>query len=94
MYYQAYSILDTKTGIHTPPMFFHHPAIAYRTVVASMNGTDLGRYPADYVLLRVGEYDDQTGRMMAAAPENLGTVAAIAAMFPEAPRPASNVEQN
>lgn len=63
MEYIAFSLLDTKTGIHHPPFYVAHIGIAIRTVkdVASDLGTSIGRHPADYMLVRLGTFDDANG---------------------------------
>lgn len=59
----VYSIFDLKTVTYSPPFYAVTNGSAVRMVqdvVADLN-TALGRHPKDYVLYRLGEWDDQTG---------------------------------
>lgn len=75
----AYSLLDTKTGIFNTPFFMAHTGQAVRACIDL--GTDLsttvGRHPADYMLVKLGTFDDVTGDLHRQPPESLGTVASM-----------------
>lgn len=75
MILQAFALLDTKTGIHHAPWFMAHFGAAIRAVqdLASDMDTVVGRHPADYCLMELGTFDDQTGRLEPCAPRSLGT---------------------
>jgi len=79
MILNAYAVLDNKVGVFSSPFFCHHDAIAKRSLYeASANAeTMLARYPTDFTLFRVGQFDDANGVLLACTPENLGTVSAI-----------------
>lgn len=64
MLLRAFTVLDVKTGIHNVPFFVPHPGIAHRMFadLAGDMSTSIGRHPADYVLVEIGSYDDNTGR--------------------------------
>lgn len=81
MILNAYSILDTQTGIWSQPWFLVHDAVAYRSVmdIASDANTTLARHPNDYVLYGIGDFDDSIGTMRPSEPRNLGVVSAILA---------------
>lgn len=88
MILKAFSLLDTKTGAFGTPFFMHHAAAAIRACV-DLGGdlsTTVGRHPADYALVEVGTFDDQTGVLHAIPPHNLGTVAGFLPT-PQAPQP-------
>lgn len=76
MILQAYSVLDAKTGVFSPPFFTHHPANAIRMItdVASDLSTLIGRHPADYVLYQIGTWDDSTAHYEGQSPASLGSV--------------------
>lgn len=65
MILHAFCILDTKTGIHNAPFFVPHPGAAVRAFkdLATDLSTQIGRHPADFTLICIGQFDDQTGRM-------------------------------
>lgn len=76
----AYALLDTKSGIYSAPWFFPHDSYAIRAVVEL--GRDVtsmvGKYPADFVLCRLGTFDDVVGCLASPVPVvSLGLVAAL-----------------
>lgn len=75
----AFAMYDTKVGMFGPPFFFQHRGQALRAAleVASDPQTTIGRHPADFCLFEIGFYDDQTGRMEAVNPVNMGVVASL-----------------
>lgn len=76
---RAFAVLDTKTGAFALPFFTHHVAMAMRMIYEAVSDerSSLAKYPADYVLYAIGEFDDATGAFGNHAPENHGTAAAI-----------------
>lgn len=69
MIYGVYSIYDKKALIYNPPYFAHNDGTAVRIVADSMaQGTSLARHPADYAVFKVGEFNDQTGGIVATTP--------------------------
>lgn len=79
MFLKLYTVLDTKTGSHSPPMAMQLDPMAVRTIINAAENSDLGRFPNDYCLLRIGEFDDQTAQVLSSPPVNLGTVSALLA---------------
>lgn len=81
MFLKAYSLLDTKTGAYFPPVFLQADAVALRHVFEySMDrNSDLSKYPSDFVLYRIGEFDNSVGQLFATTPVNLGSVSSIIA---------------
>jgi hypothetical protein len=79
MIVSAYSILDTKTGAYAMPFFLHHDALAIRAVIGVCREADspISQYSEDYVLYKIGHYDDNLGLLTSCRPENLGNCAAI-----------------
>lgn len=76
MILKAFSLLDTKTGIFNTPFFLPHVGQAIRACMdlgQDMN-TTVGRHPADFQLVELGTFDDQSGVMVAQLPLQLGTV--------------------
>lgn len=70
MHLFAYSIFDRKSLTYHTPFFQHADGAAVRMLsdLVSDNGTSVGRHPGDYVLYRIGAYDDQKGELSGFAP--------------------------
>lgn len=66
----AYSIFDNKALVYNVPWFQPTDGAATRILsdLANDVATNIGRHPGDYVLYRVGRYDDATGLMTATEP--------------------------
>lgn len=58
-----YGIKDTKAMAFNQPFLMVNDQVAIRSVkaVAADKQTELGKYPEDYELWSLGEYDDKTG---------------------------------
>lgn len=84
---KVFSLLDTKTGIYNAPFFMAHIGLAVRAVaeLAADLNTTVGRHPADFMLVDLGSFDDQTGAFRTSVPVSLGT----AVSFLEHDRPRS-----
>jgi hypothetical protein len=61
---KAFSLLDIKAGFYSPLFFMQHAAQAVRAAaeLGSDPQTTVGRHPADYQLVELGTFDDQTGQ--------------------------------
>lgn len=70
MILNAYSIYDRKALQYHPPFYASTDGSAARTFSELVNDTNtsIGRHPADYVLYRVGQYDDQKGQLIPISP--------------------------
>lgn len=64
---KAYSIYDSKTGVYSTPFYALTKGEAIRSFTDSCNDnkTMLFRYPDDYTLFEVGEFDDLKGCFIA-----------------------------
>lgn len=62
----AFSIYDRKSLQYHPPFFASAPGQAVRNLQDLVNdaNTTIGRHPGDYVLFRIGAYDDSNGSML------------------------------
>lgn len=62
----AYCIYDRKAVIFHAPFFSHADGSAARSFadLANDRSTTVGRHPADYVLYRIGEFDDASGQLL------------------------------
>lgn len=78
----VYAIFDSKVVAYLQPFFMRAHGEAVRAVCQAANdpNTNFCRYPADFTLFQVAEYDDSTGAFMKLdAYVNLGNVAALKA---------------
>jgi len=76
----VYSVLDTKTGIFCRPFFMPNDAAALRDLqfAAADLSTDVGRYPSDFNLFRIGSFQDVTGLITPEpAPVSLGLASTL-----------------
>lgn len=66
----AYSIYDRKALIYSPPFFSATDGTAMRSFAQAANdlNTNIGRFPADFVLYRVGQFNDAKGIMLPESP--------------------------
>ncbi|AZL82695.1 nonstructural protein [Apis mellifera associated microvirus 24] len=64
MNYKLFSVRDAKSEIFHPPWFKLTHGEAERDFRSAVNDekTNLNKYPEDYDLYYVGEYDDNSGR--------------------------------
>lgn len=76
---EIYTLHDTKTGGWRVPFFCHFEAEAVRQVVQAVSDdrTELHRFPSDFILYRIGTYDEATGVVSAASPVNLGASSSL-----------------
>lgn len=70
----VYSINDIKTGIFYPPMICHNHADALRTGTRIFTGqNEMAQFPADYKIMCIGTFDDQTAEIVSHKPEFLAS---------------------
>lgn len=75
MRHKVYSVYDSKALVYMLPFYARADGEAVRMFEASIAspGHQFARSPADYTLVAIGEYDDDTARFMQFdALENLG----------------------
>lgn len=84
MIHYVFSLYDNKAQFFSPPWFFPHPGQAIRTVIdiGGDRSTLPGKYPEDFILFRIGTFNDSTGVYEGEPPLNLGTVGSL---LPRAP---------
>lgn len=60
-----YSILDKKAGVYSSPFSAMNAEVACRMVCTSMSdpNSNLGKFPDDYQVWCIGEFDDTTGNI-------------------------------
>lgn len=61
---KAFAVLDSKTGVFSQPIFAPTTEDATRIFdeLTSQESTQFYKFPEDYILFELGEYDDQSGR--------------------------------
>lgn len=66
----AYSVYDRKALQYHAPFFAVADGSAVRSFqdLANDNNTTVGRHPGDYVLYKVGTYDDAKGALLPLSP--------------------------
>lgn len=64
------SIFDRKVNAYGPPMFFRTKGEAIRSFMDAVAGKDspMRRYPDDYFMAYIAEFDDSTGEFLNSKP--------------------------
>lgn len=76
------SIYDTKAACFNTPFFTRNEAMAVRSFEAEVRreGSDFNRFPGDFSLFTLGEYDDENGSFIPSrAPVSVVSALAILA---------------
>jgi len=62
---KVYSVYDSKAEAYLPPIFFPTDAAAVRAFGSAVSSPDhdFCKYPEDYTLFAVGEWDEQKGEL-------------------------------
>jgi len=70
-----YSIYDTKAQSYLPPFFLQNDALALRLIKNTVTNPEhqFSQNAEDYVLFKLGTFDDSTAKMEITAPESLAT---------------------
>lgn len=72
----AYSLRDMKADSFQAPFFVPNETAARRLipVLAQNPNSDVGRYPADFMMYRIGSLDTDTGFLSSESPSEICTV--------------------
>ncbi|QXP08260.1 MAG: nonstructural protein [Arizlama microvirus] len=73
---QIFSVYDSKTKVYGQPNFLLNKGTALRAWQEAANDkqSNIGKYPADFTMFNIGEWDDETGTLtMHMVKENLGS---------------------
>lgn len=73
---KVFSVYDVKAQTYANPFLFTHKGEAIRAFMtgATDKSTSLNKYPSDYKLYYLGEFDDQSGKLHSIPnPEYLNT---------------------
>lgn len=73
MKFNAYTIYDRKALQYHAPFFTHTDGSAVRSFADLANdlNTQIGRHPSDYVLYRVGQYEDNSAVLIGHEPAHV-----------------------
>lgn len=91
---KLYSIRDNKSGVYQAPSHAVNDVVVMRslqTVLREGNNL-LSRYPGEFDLYQVAEFDDESGTAMP-LPQGNRHVCTIAALVPSIPEPTQLVER-
>lgn len=71
---KAYAIMDLKMKLFNSPFFTQNSAVATRMFADSVNGENnvVTKHPEDFALYEIGEFDPESGLLVASHPVNLG----------------------
>lgn len=71
----AYAVFDKKALSYNRPFFVHNDQVAKRIFVNEVANpdSDLSHNPEDFILYRIGSYDDQSGELVGGALDQLLT---------------------
>lgn len=63
MKHHIFTIFDSAAEAYLPPFILHAEGIAIRTFTDCVNDPShqFSKHPADYTLLKIGEFDDSKG---------------------------------
>lgn len=72
---KVYSIFDLKAETYSQPFYAMNDALAQRifTDVARDTETNIARHPMDFVLMRIGSFDTNTGCLTSDEPLSFGS---------------------
>lgn len=76
---RVYSVFDSKAAYYGTPFFSSTDGMAVRSFGDAVNDrmTTLFKHPEDFTLYRIGEFDDQLGRVLPTTPEPIVTAASL-----------------
>lgn len=87
MILNTYALLDTKAGFFGPPFFCQSHGEAMRVCMeaASDMRSTIARYPNDFTLYFIGQYDNTSAFLKSEHPESLGVVGTMLPRQPALP---------
>lgn len=86
MRHKAFAVRDSKLGVFRPPFWTPHTGQALRSLQEAVNdhNTEVAKYPDDFQLFEVGEFDDETGLLYPhESPRQIATAAEYVKRAPE-----------
>jgi len=74
---EIFTVYDSKAEAYLQPFFLKTKALALREITDAANNPEhqFGKYPEDYVLFHLGQYDEDKGMFTQdEAPQSMGVV--------------------
>lgn len=67
---EIFAVHDSAADAFAQPMFFKNTATSLRAFAAACRdeNTDLHQHPSDYTLFKIGEFDEDSGKLTALEP--------------------------
>lgn len=79
-----FAVYDRKAGQYFPVFSARNPEVARRMIVQSFNKDSvLVQYPADYTLIHLSNFDDESGEIIALGGSFIHEVGHIVDLIPE-----------
>lgn len=74
MIYEVYSVFDSKVGCYLSPFFMRSKGEAMRAMMNELENdkSNISKYPEDFVLFKIGTYDESVGKLESVTPESIG----------------------
>ena len=74
MIYKIYSVFDSKVGSYLSPFFMRSKGEAIRALQGELTNeqSNICKYPSDFTLFEIGEYDDSKGMISPITPLSVG----------------------
>lgn len=71
---KVFTLYDSKAEVYLSPFLFGNKGEAIRAFTESLKNdqTPMSKYPQDFTLFMLGEYDNSSGAFMCGAPVSLG----------------------
>lgn len=81
-----YAVFDKKAETYNAPVVIVNDAVAIRQIIACMRDVDslFNRFPEDFALVKVAEFDQSTGDILPLSDVVLSTFAGLRDSVPEA----------
>lgn len=74
MILKIFSVYDSSVNAYLSPFFCRTKGEAIRALVNELDNpnSNIAKYPDDFILFEIGEYDDQSGSISSIAPVSVG----------------------
>lgn len=73
-YMKVFCVYDAAVGAYMQPFFMRSKGEAVRgfTEICNDSNSQFFKHPHDFVLYEIGDFDDQTGRILPKEPKSIG----------------------
>lgn len=89
MILQIYAVHDRAVGAYMQPFFARSEGEAFRLLRQAVNSPDTSFFqnPADYTLVHLGEFSDQTGEFASIPPASMVNLSSLTVEITSRPTP-------